>query len=84
MSQPDSDNVTDNQILRNDARLTTNRIADDITSTAERIRVAGLQFSREDIPASAVVAEIVNIYTQSGNAVGAMFWTLIRALETSK
>jgi cell division septum initiation protein DivIVA len=76
-----NDQETENQTLRREAMEHAGRIADDLEGLAERIRLAARQFSNETIPAAAVVAEIVNTYTQNGNATGARFWSMVRELS---
>lgn len=86
MTTPEFDysTATDNQILRHQAHQEADRIVNDLTALAERIRLTARQFDNESIPASAVVAEVVNAYTQGGNTIGAIFWSLIRELSRMK
>lgn len=73
--------ATENQILRHQAHIEADRVATDLTALAERIRLTARQFDTESTPASVVVAEIVNAYTQGGNTIGAIFWCLVRELS---
>lgn len=76
--------ITENQRLRNEAHRQAERVAAELETIARRIRQEAKGFDNEKYDASAVAADVVNTYVQSGGHIGAIMWQMIRDLSSTK
>lgn len=84
MTAFDPQTATENQVLRNKAYWQAHDIADELGKLATRIAHEAAPLRNESRPAASIVADVVNAYTQGSNAIGAIFWSMIRELERMK